>query len=532
MRGWKPKDVEIDDYAEENLNNYFKQVRKVLENSKIPQSRQKSVLEDLKELLQEYIEEKRIKSITYVVSLKLLELLGPPAEFAELAEEDSPPEIKTFETKSSKIVERKTSPLDTKEGIKPPKVKTTTLMDSKDPISPDQKILKPEEKEEIIYQVDSVSYRHVKKTTWKPGVKHILFLGLVLPFCFEMIINGLTTNFNHNILFWEDPAIPVWSTGLFTFCFISAIGTYYVFSRKKANLSDFFLSGVLYILFGLSQLSFLVVELVRYYPVIDLSNTVSDFSFWALIFVFVLLIFYKVFWSNRRMQMLVTNLSPESQLRLKVHTPLLFLGCSLLLFIQVLGTGLLNYPYESTTRMIAIIWSTILLLIALECLFIGFICVEPTLRSLFHDISDMFSNLKAYLQEYFDVRETFLKEYFGSEVQKSTPLEPNEKTKSSIAPSLSNGRVQCSICDHSLDLNWKFCPHCGFRNVPRVKKTYQERHGWLESVRRHSLFLALLSPVIIAIYCFAAILAALLNATYTTVTWSTFAYRWNYAENY
>ncbi|MFX0067348.1 MAG: hypothetical protein ACFFC7_34945, partial [Candidatus Hermodarchaeota archaeon] len=320
------------------------------------------------------------------------------------------------------------------------------------------------------------------------------------------------TSVNYQRLFWEDPVIPLWATGLFTFCFTSAIGTYYVFSRKKANLSDFFLSGVLFILFGLSQLGFLVVELVRYFPVIDLSNTVSVFSGWALIFVLVLLIFYKVFWSNRRMQMLVTNLSSESQLRLKVHTPLLFLGCSLLLFIQVLGANLLNYPYESTARMIAIIWSAILLLIALECLFIGFICVEPTLRSLFHDVSNMFMNLKVYLQEYFDVRENLLRDYFGLEVQKSTPLEPNEKTKSSIASGLSNGYVKCSVCDQSLDLGWKFCPHCGFRNVPRIKKTHPEQRGWLERVRHHSLFLALLSPAIVAIYCVAAILVALLNA--------------------
>ncbi|MFX0066809.1 MAG: hypothetical protein ACFFC7_32145, partial [Candidatus Hermodarchaeota archaeon] len=362
MIKWKPRDIEIEDYAEENLNNYFKQVKKVLENSKIPKSRQKAVLEDLKELLQEYIEEKRIKSITYAVSLKLLELLGPPAEFAELAEEDSPPEIKAFEKKSIEVVEGKASPpkiKDTKKGIDATKVKTTTLMDSKDSISPDQKIPKLEKKEEIVYQVDSISYTHVK-TILKSDVKHILFLGLVLPFLFGMFITSFITSVNYQRLFWEDPVIPLWATGLFTFCFTSAIGTYYVFSRKKANISDFFLSGVLYILFGMSQLGFLVVELTRYFPVIDLSNTVSDFSIWALIFVLVLLIFYKVFWSNRRMQMLITNLSSESQLRLKVHTPLLFLGCSLLLFIQVLGANLLNYPYESTARMIAIIWSAIL----------------------------------------------------------------------------------------------------------------------------------------------------------------------------
>ncbi|MFX1255078.1 MAG: hypothetical protein ACFFCZ_25995 [Promethearchaeota archaeon] len=505
MRGWKPKDIEIEDYAEENLNNYFKQVKKVLENSKIPQSRQKSVLEDLKELLQEYVEEKRIKTITYAISLKLLELLGPPAEFAELAEEGSPPEIKTFEMKPSKIVEIKTSPqeiTDIKKGTDAPKAKITPLMSSKDDF-----VLKPssstkrQKSQEVEKQAmsDGVLYKWMKK--------HILFLALLLPFCFGIIVNGLmTSNFSHDIRFWEDSASPLWSTYLFSFCFISAIGTYYVFSRKRANLSDIFLSGVLYSLFGLSQLGFLVVELLRYTPYRfpSFSNTISLLSLWSPIYVFVLLLFFEVFWSNRRKKMLVTNLSPQSQLRVKVHAPLLFFECVLLLFVQIYGSVVLSSPYIHNPESIGILWSLILLTIALECIFIGYICVESTLRSYFHDI-------KMYLQEYFGVKKNFLREYFSLEpVQESTSSKPN-----SIAPSLSNGHTRCSVCDRLIDLDWKFCPHCGFKNVPRVKKAYPKQQGKLERIRRHSLFLALLSSVIVAIYCFAAILVAFLNAEST-----------------
>ena len=149
----------------------------MLENSKIPRSRQKSVLEDLKELLQEYIEEKRIKSITYAISLKLLELLGPPTEFAELAEEDSPPEIKAFELKPSKVVERKSIPLEIKDIIKgttpiPP------LMDSKDPSLSTKEAQQLEEEEAQV----------APSVAWQ---KHILFLGLLLPFCYGIIMNGL-----------------------------------------------------------------------------------------------------------------------------------------------------------------------------------------------------------------------------------------------------------------------------------------------------------------------------------------------------
>lgn len=87
MINWKPKDVKVEPEAEQNLNIYFQRLTRALNEKHISKSQQKVILDDLIGLIQEYLEEERVRVVTYDVSLKLLDLLGPPSEYCEVAEE-------------------------------------------------------------------------------------------------------------------------------------------------------------------------------------------------------------------------------------------------------------------------------------------------------------------------------------------------------------------------------------------------------------------------------------------------------------
>ncbi len=87
MINWKPEDVKVEPEAEQNLNIYFQRLIREFNEKHISKSQQKVILDDLIGLIQEYLEEERVRVVTYDVSLKLLDLLGLPSEYCEVAEE-------------------------------------------------------------------------------------------------------------------------------------------------------------------------------------------------------------------------------------------------------------------------------------------------------------------------------------------------------------------------------------------------------------------------------------------------------------
>ncbi|MFX0092662.1 MAG: zinc ribbon domain-containing protein, partial [Candidatus Hodarchaeota archaeon] len=302
------------------------------------------------------------------------------------------------------------------------------------------------------------------------------------------------------------------------FCLMSAIGTYYVFSRKKANLSDFFLSGFLYFSWGLNLITFL--PLVAFYRMSSywtpyysnyLRFTFSFFenicsimfilTFWA---PSIVILVYQLLGSERRKVWLTTKLSNRSEFRVKILSLLLIIEFSFLLIIELIVLG---FPPSYTTLPLSlsrlILRALFILIITFQSMYLGFLCAKPSLESYLHDLKESiiayFTSKKESIQEYFGVTSTqetseaILSKWepSGSPVESGLPIEelssPNSKSK---VPFMAKRFIYCPSCKRPLEPNWLFCPHCGISHASRIKASHQAIKG-----TKPILFLTLLPLV-------------------------------------
>ncbi|MFX1255977.1 MAG: zinc ribbon domain-containing protein [Promethearchaeota archaeon] len=248
----------------------------------------------------------------------------------------------------------------------------------------------------------------------RKGTVHILFLSL-FPLVSSILLISTLHDISHHLVY------SIYG-GFLGIGIVSLIIPYYLFLYKKANLSDFFFSGLLYLLLGIKGLLFVVY----------LSNSVNPiFLQIPLIFIDILSLFlffgiYKWFGSHRREAMRRIVLSKKSQYFFLIIGPILFMEC-----IGLVWT--INYGSYFFLEIIPV-----------TSLLIGVLCILHVFRL----VQQVFK--QGTLMTFTNVTQTFL----SSETERYVENQ--------------NHTTQCPLCGYSVVADSMFCPNCGDKRFSDV----------------------------------------------------------------
>ena len=84
MINWEHYDIKIDKQAQMQLNHYFDDLAKILDNQNLSYKKNE-VFQDLENHIIDYITTKHLQMITFSDSLKIINELGPPIEYADFS---------------------------------------------------------------------------------------------------------------------------------------------------------------------------------------------------------------------------------------------------------------------------------------------------------------------------------------------------------------------------------------------------------------------------------------------------------------
>ncbi|MFX0064733.1 MAG: hypothetical protein ACFFC7_21375 [Candidatus Hermodarchaeota archaeon] len=149
---------------------------------------------------------------------------------------------------------------------------------------------------------------------------HFLSVSLIIPVC--MMIIGIIGMIN--ILF---PFNLVYAVGLIVVIIFSLYGPYYVMSRKKANMSDFFIGGILYNIAG----SICFIHFLYYfYPlstftIPELTVTLILVAATIVLPFIIFLLYYSTIDLNNKESLQTMNVPQKYQISITILGPLLFL---------------------------------------------------------------------------------------------------------------------------------------------------------------------------------------------------------------
>ncbi|MHA2295555.1 MAG: hypothetical protein ACXADA_06025 [Candidatus Hodarchaeales archaeon] len=231
---WKFINIPVEPDAEIPLNDYFQQIKSVLDTSRITLPKQQEIFTDLKEHVQDYLENNMVEVVTVSVVLELQEHLGKPSEYADYADKGTP-EIKFFLDQSR----RETGPVSGDQAIRCNNCGVLNESDSLFCLSCGAKIREAR-----------VIHRKSRSVTHKPSI-----LLLITIYFFQ-----LTYFLTYVTFFSPDVAIAppglgiVFFGSIFLIPIVSLLVAIWNFSERNANPSNYLLSGSVAMVCGIYNL--------------------------------------------------------------------------------------------------------------------------------------------------------------------------------------------------------------------------------------------------------------------------------------